>query len=112
MRLVFPRMRHARRMIDRLAWDGMFQGRFDDKAFAIEVFNRYNEQVRRVVPPERLLVYEVREGWEPICAFLGVPVPDGKPFPHVNDTAEFRARVGGAPGSCGRAATSSLSSWP
>jgi len=93
MRLLFPRMRGVRRMLDRLAWDGMFQGRFADKAFAIEVFNRYNEQVRRVVPPDRLLVYEVREGWEPLCAFLGVPVPDGKPFPHVNDTAEFRARV-------------------
>ncbi|MFI5455994.1 MAG: sulfotransferase family protein [Isosphaerales bacterium] len=93
MRLFLPRMRGFRRMLDRLAWYGMFQGRFDDKAFAIEVFNRYNEQVRRDVPPERLLVYEVREGWEPLCAFLGVPVPDGKPFPHVNDAADFRARV-------------------
>jgi hypothetical protein len=93
MRLLLPRMRVVRRMLDRVAWNGMFQGRFDDKEFTIDVFNRYNEQVRRVVPPERLLVYEVREGWEPLCAFLGVPVPDGKPFPHVNDAAEFRARV-------------------
>ena len=93
MPLFFPRMRGFHRMLDRLVWDGMFQGRFEDKAFAIEVFNRYNEQVRRVVPPDRLLVYEVREGWEPLCAFLGVPVPEGKPFPHVNDTAEFRSRI-------------------
>jgi hypothetical protein len=57
------------------------------------VFNRHNEQVRRDVPADRLLVYEVREGWEPLCAFLGVPVPEGKPFPHVNDAAQFRAET-------------------
>ena len=86
-------MRDFRRMVDRLIWDGMFQGRFEDKAFAIEVFNRHNEQVRRDVPPDRLLVFDVREGWEPLCAFLGVPVPEGKPFPHVNDTAQFRSQI-------------------
>jgi Sulfotransferase domain len=42
------------------------------------------------VPPERLLVYEVGDGWEPLCRFLGVPVPD-EPFPHVNATEAFRA---------------------
>ena len=42
---------------------------------------------------DRLLVYEIREGWEPLCAFLGVPVPEGKPFPRLNDAAEFRARI-------------------
>ena len=89
----FPRMRIFRRMLDRLIWDGTFHGRFEDRPFAIDVFNRHNEQVRRVVPPERLLVFEVREGWEPLCAFLGVPVPAGKPFPHLNDTAEFRSGI-------------------
>jgi hypothetical protein len=92
-RLLVPRMRHFTRMLDRLVWVGMFQGRFEDKPYAIEVFNQHNEQVRRVVPPVRLLVYEVREGWGPLCAFLGVPVPDGKPFPHLNDAEEFRARI-------------------
>jgi hypothetical protein len=92
-RLLNPRMRFFLCMVDRLIWAGTFQGRFEDKSFAIAVFNQHNEQVRRVVPPERLLVYEVREGWGPLCAFLGVPVPDGKPFPHVNDAAEFRARI-------------------
>jgi hypothetical protein len=33
------------------------------------------------------------QGWGPLCAFLGVPVPEGKPFPHLNDAAEFRARI-------------------
>jgi hypothetical protein len=87
-----PRMRAFRRMIDRL-WDRMFRDRFEDRAFAIEVFNRHNEQVRRNVPADRLLVYEVSQGWDPLCAFLGVTVPEGKPFPHLNDTAAFRARI-------------------
>ena len=92
-RVIFPRMRVFRRMLDRIAWDGLFRGRFEDRAFAVDAFNRHNEQVRRDVPAERLLVYQVSEGWEPLCAFLGVPVPEGKPFPHLNDAAEFRARV-------------------
>jgi hypothetical protein len=93
VRLLNPRMRFFLRMVDRLIWAGTFQERFEDKPFAIAVFNQHNEHVRHVVPPERLLVYEVKEGWGPLCAFLGVPVPDGKPFPHVNDAAEFRAWI-------------------
>jgi hypothetical protein len=88
-----PRMRPLRRMLDRLIWGGMFRGRFEDKSFAIEVFNRHNEEVRRVVPPDRLLVYEVKEGWGPLCSFLGVPAPEGQPFPHLNDAEEFRSRI-------------------
>jgi hypothetical protein len=87
-----PWMRVFGRMINRL-WDRMFQGRFEDRDFAIDVFNRHNEQVRRDVPADRLLVYEVSQGWGPLCAFLGMPVPEGKPFPHLNDAAEFRARI-------------------
>ncbi len=88
-----PRVRLFTRMLDRVIWDGMFRGRFEDKPFAIEVFNLHNEQVRRVVPADRLLVYEVQEGWGPLCAFLGVPVPQGKPFPHLNDSVEFRSQM-------------------
>ena len=74
----------------RLAWDDVFGGRFEDRQHAIDVFTRYNAEVQRRVPAERLLVYDVRQGWEPLCAFLDVTVPEGKPFPHLNDTAEFR----------------------
>ena len=49
-----------------------------------------------MVPAERLLVWEVGEGWEPLCEFLGVDVPDG-PLPHANDRETFSERViGGA----------------
>jgi hypothetical protein len=70
-------------------WEGTFDGRFEDKAYAMEVFEHHNEEVKRRVPEDRLLVYEVKEGWEPLCEFLGVPVPD-EPFPHLNDTAQMR----------------------
>jgi Sulfotransferase domain len=88
-----PRIKRLLKMLDRLIWDGTFEGRFEDKPYAIEVFNRHNEEVRRVVPSDRLLVYEVKEGWEPLCSFLGVPVPEGKPFPHLNDAEQFRSYV-------------------
>jgi len=40
--------------------------------------------VKGFVPPERLLVFDVRDGWKPLCDFLEVPIPD-RPFPHIND---------------------------
>jgi hypothetical protein len=88
-----PRMGRFQPMLDRLSWVGMFHGRFEDRSYAIEVFNRHNEEVKRVVPKDRLLVYEVNEGWGALCTFLGVPVPEGKPFPRLNDAAAFRARI-------------------
>jgi hypothetical protein len=94
--LFIPRMRAFRRMLDRLVWDGMFHGQFEHKDHAIEVFNRHNSEVQRVVPADRLLVYQIQDGWDPLCSFLGVAAPDGKPFPHMNDAAEFRARIGRA----------------
>lgn len=75
---------------DKLIWQGTFHGRFADRAYAIEVFQQHIEEVKQVVPAERLLVYDVQEGWEPLCRFLGVPVPEGKPFPHLNDTRQFQ----------------------
>jgi hypothetical protein len=55
-------------------------------------FERYQEQVVQAVPSERLLVWSVSEGWDPLCKFLGVDVPDA-PFPHLNDSREFGERV-------------------
>jgi len=48
--------------------------------------------VKDAVAPERLLVFDVKQGWEPLCAFLGVPVPD-EPYPRLNDPGRFWARV-------------------
>lgn len=76
-------------MVKKLVWQGTFEGKFEDKSFAIDRFRQHNEEVKRVVPPEKLLVYEVKEGWQPLCQFLNVPLPPDKPFPHANSRAEY-----------------------
>ena len=82
-------------MAEEILWQGTFDGNFEDRRHAIEVFERHNDEVRRRVPPERLLVYEVKEGWGPLCEFFGVEEPN-EPFPHLNDAAEMRRRIRGA----------------
>jgi hypothetical protein len=69
-----------------------FDFRFEDKAHAIDVFRRHIEEVRSTIDPARLLVFDVREGWEPLCRFLEVPVP-ADPFPRLNDTASTQAMI-------------------
>ena len=91
LKLLAPRMRHAARLTNAIIWEGTFGGNFEDKQYAIAVFNQHIEEVKQRVPPERLLVYEVKEGWEPLCAFLGVEVPRDEPFPRLNDRSDFIA---------------------
>ncbi len=69
-----------------------FDNSFEDKAHTIEVFERHNREVRDAIDPARLLVFDVREGWGPLCRFLEVPIPD-EPFPRLNDTATFQAML-------------------
>jgi hypothetical protein len=80
-------------MINGLIWNGTFNGRFLEKDYALEVFRKHNEDVKAKVPADRLLVYDIKDGWGPLCDFLGVPVPD-TPMPHLNDTASFRSMFG------------------
>lgn len=74
---------------DRLIWNGVFADSFQNRQRAIEIYEQHTENVRVTVPPDQLLVFDVKEGWEPLCRFLDVPVPD-VPFPHVNDSDDFR----------------------
>ena len=69
-----------------------FDNRFEDKAHAIEVFKRHSQEVRDAIDPARLLVFDVREGWAPLCRFLDVPIPD-EPFPRLNDTATTQGMI-------------------
>lgn len=73
-----------------------FSDRFEDAAVMIEAYERHNDAVRREVPPAQLLEWSPGDGWEPICARLGVEVPS-EPFPKTNSTNEFRARLGMEP---------------
>jgi hypothetical protein len=79
-----------------LSWDqrrlgAMLSGGDDD----IALYERHNEFVRKVVPKDRLLEFDPKMGFRPLCEFLGVPVPkdeDGKeiPYPNVNDAAQMK----------------------
>jgi hypothetical protein len=57
-----------------------------------ELQSIHNDYVKRVVPPERLLIFDVKQGWEPVCKFLDLPVPE-EPFPHENDHNSLHAQI-------------------
>ena len=63
------------------------------KEFTIAGFNAHNAEVEATIPSDKLLVFEVKQGWEPLCKFLGCPVPKDAPFPRTNDTAHFKERI-------------------
>jgi Sulfotransferase domain len=69
-----------------------FDNRFEDKAHALEVFTRHTQEVRDTIDAARLLVFDVHEGWEPLCRFLNAAIPD-EPFPRLNDTATFQVMI-------------------
>jgi hypothetical protein len=67
--------------------------RIEDPDWVVEVFEEHNEDVKRTVPADRLVVYEIGQGWDPLADMLGVEAPD-EPFPHLNDTESFRQMFG------------------
>src|SRR5262245_59892727 len=89
-------------MVDQFAdWQAMaqkvilhrvFSGNVADKTHVIARFRHHNVVVQRSISPERLLVYEVSQGWEPLCEFFGVGAP-GEAFPKTNSTEEFQERI-------------------
>jgi hypothetical protein len=87
---LFPNVRNMKRMIFGVIWDGTFKGKFEDKEYAKTIFQQHTEEVERTIPKEKLLIYEITEGWEPLCKFLDVTVPEGEPFPRVNDTESMK----------------------
>lgn len=68
------------------------QDRMHDQEHLIRRFNEHVEEVRDSIPASRLLVFDVKEGWGPLCEFLKRPVPDTD-FPHINDTAATKGLI-------------------
>jgi hypothetical protein len=73
--------------------DRRFTSGWQNRETAIAAYEAHNTEVRASVPPGRLVEWRPGDGWEPLCAALGVTVPS-EPFPHVNTTSEFRALTG------------------
>ena len=87
----FIRGRPLGEMIQRVIWDTL-DNRMDDRDFMTSHFERHIEAVRAAIPDERLLVCEVSQGWEPLCEFLDMPIPDTE-FPRVNTRDETRGLI-------------------
>jgi hypothetical protein len=91
--LVDPDWQHYIRLMARMwAAQGIFNGPEIYPGQLAEAITRYQDQVQRNIPPDRLLVWGVGDGWEPLCRFLEVDVPD-KPFPRLNDSKMYVDRI-------------------
>ena len=69
----------------------IFEGRISEREHAIRIFEAHIAEVQATIPADRLLTFDVTEGWRPLCAFLDVDVPD-TPFPKTNSSKEFVER--------------------
>ncbi len=73
-------------------WDDVFDGRFEDREHALQVYRDHIDRVKATAPSDQLLVFEAKDGWQPLCDFLDVPVPEND-YPHLNDTAQIRRMI-------------------
>jgi hypothetical protein len=89
LRAVTPFGKKMGDMCRKLIWQRAHKGTMNDRASAIAEYKQHVEDVKAAVPPEKLLIFTVDQGWEPLCKFLGVPVP-ATPFPNVNDRAQIK----------------------
>ena len=90
--VVDPARISMRRMTRDLIVERVFGGILDDRDHVLTAYRRNIETVRAGLPKERLLVFDVAEGWAPLCAFLDLPVP-AAPFPRTNTTQDFLDRM-------------------
>ena len=94
-----PLPQHIRDILDAcgvLIGENTFGGPVSDSALALAAYRRQTAEVTAALPADRLLVFDVAQGWAPLCAFLGVDEPD-EPFPHQNLRADFWEVLGGEP---------------
>ena len=92
IRFIFPRSNKVLNMIEKTVWQGEFSGQFEDKKSAIQVFNQRIETIKKVFPPERLLIHRSKDGWEPLCEFLDVEIPE-TPYPWLNDSTKIKRAI-------------------
>lgn len=76
-------------MANEMVGNQIFGGKIEDRDHAISIFNNHISEVQAEISPDRLLTFNVTQGWEPLCTFLGVPVPNTE-FPYTNTTTEFQ----------------------
>ena len=87
-----PYRNRQSQMVYELIGRQTFDDRLRDRDHVISIYEAHIAEVQATVPPERLLTYEVGTGWGPLCAFLGVDVPETD-YPNTNSTKEFQERT-------------------
>jgi Sulfotransferase domain len=87
----YPELQRGQEMVLEL-FTTHFTADFADREAAVAVYERHCEEVRSEIPAARLIEWRTGEGWEPICAALGLPAP-ATPFPHENAAGDFEAKV-------------------
>ncbi|GLZ78857.1 sulfotransferase family protein [Actinorhabdospora filicis] len=73
-------------------WRHVFGELFDDPAAGVKAYDAYLQHVRDTAPAGRLLEWNAKQGWGPLCEALGVPVPE-EPLPHLNTREEWARRL-------------------
>lgn len=92
LRLITPFAKKFGNMASKLIWQRSHRGTMEDKPAAIAHYNKHVEEIKAIVPPEKLLIFSADQGWGPLCEFLGVEVPDTE-FPNVNDRKEIQKTI-------------------
>ena len=83
-----PQFAAVGNMVDKLIVERVFGCAPDDKDAVLRRYQQYIEEVQKSLPPERLLTMDIGEGWDRLCEFLGLPIPD-EPYPLLNTTRDY-----------------------
>lgn len=92
LKLFTPFAKKMGNMTSKLIWQRSHKGTMENKEAAIAHYNQHIEEVKALVPPDKLLIFNVKEGWAPLCNFLDTDIPD-TPFPNVNDRKEIKKTI-------------------
>jgi hypothetical protein len=92
LKAVLPFMRKFGNVSRKLIWQRSHKGSMKNKVEAMREYQAHIDEVKATVAPDRLLIFTVDQGWEPLCGFLGLPVPN-TPFPNVNDRKEIKGFI-------------------
>ncbi|MFY0687084.1 MAG: hypothetical protein JXQ90_07970 [Cyclobacteriaceae bacterium] len=89
----FRKIAKTFQLAEKYLWDLQYKGNFEDRAATIQIYKEFNEEIKQTIPADQLLIFDISKGWEPLCQFLNVPVPDVK-FPVKNKRKEFQEQMG------------------
>ena len=88
----FRKISKAFMLVEKYLWKGHYQGKFKDKEHTLNIYRNFNQEVIDSVPADQLLLFDPKDGWEPLCNFLEVPVPN-VPYPFKNKRKEFKEQI-------------------